>query len=235
MQLHVVSGDEAVFPIHQNRVRQFGLAAQLHLRRLGQFGNTGFAHHFALNVVAVLAVHKHFHIDARALGGFEQYHLRVPQVRQRFAGFAREDHLHRHIIVVEQPAQHVQFVDQGVGDGHVGCVVLTHPRVAVSAVKHQRFADLPAVDDGLERLITGVVRAHEADLHQPVAMGNFRVDDVAATGSRDRQRLFAKHRLAGADGRQHILFVARPPGRDQHGLDISRLNQRVRVRVHLGT
>ncbi|MNC38674.1 hypothetical protein D3C75_872930 [compost metagenome] len=65
---------------------------------------------------------------------------------QGLAGLAREHHLYRHVVVIEQPAQHIQLMDQGVGDRHVGLVVLAHGRVAVGAMQHQRLADLATVD-----------------------------------------------------------------------------------------
>ncbi|MNI68730.1 hypothetical protein D3C73_1244390 [compost metagenome] len=67
-------------------------------------------------------------------------------MRESLAALAREHHLHRHVVVVEQPAQHVQFMNQGVGDRHVGLVVLAHSRIAVGAMQHQRLADLATVD-----------------------------------------------------------------------------------------
>jgi len=65
-------------------------------------------------------------------------------------------------------------------------------------------------------------------------VGNLGLDDAPAAGGGHRQGLFAEHRLAGGDGRQHELFVARAPGRHQQRLDLRRLDQGMAVGVDLG-
>ena len=234
LQLDVIGGDKAVLPVHQNRVGQLRLAAQLHLRRLRQPRDAGLPHHFALNVVAVLAVDEHLDVDARAFDRLDQHDLRVFEMREGFAGLAREHHLHGFVVIGQQPAQHVEFVNQRVGDRHVGLVLLRHGGVAVRAVEHQRFADLAAVDDPFERAVAFVIRTHEAHLDQAFAVGDLGIDDVPAALGGHCQRLLAEHRLARRDGGQHELFVGRAPGRDQDRLDFRRIDDRVAIGIDLG-
>ncbi len=79
-----------------------------------------------------------------------------------------------------------------------------------------------------------VIRAHETHLHQTPATGDLGFDDVPAAFGSDGQRLFAEHRLACGDGRQHVLFMAGAPRADQYRLDIRRGDQCVPVGIHFG-
>ena len=146
-------------------------------------------------------------------------------------GGAREAHLHGTVVIVQQPAQHVQLVDQGVGDRHIGGVVLADRLVAVGAAQHQRRADIAIVDHFFQRQIAFVVRAHKANLHQTTAGLHFGIDDAAAAFRGHRQRFFAEYRLTGGDGGQSVLFVGRVPGGDQDGIDIAGVNHVVAVGV----
>ena len=124
---------------------------------------------------------------------------------------AREAHLHGAIVVIQQPAQHIQLVNQGVGDRHIGGVVLAHRLVAVRAAQHQRRADVAVIDHFFQRQIAFVVRAHKSNLHQAATGFHFRINDTAAAFRAHRQRLLAEHRLPSGDGGQRVLFVGGVP------------------------
>jgi hypothetical protein len=90
----------------------------------------------------------------------------------------------------------------------------------------------PLLDHLPQRAIALVIGAHKADLHQPLAVLRFGVDDVSAALRGHRQRLLAEYRFASGDGRQHELFMTRPPGGDQHRLHVGGLDQIVAVVIH---
>ena len=124
---------------------------------------------------------------------------------------ARKAHLHGNIVVIQQPAQYIQLVNQGVGDRHVGDVILTYRLVAVRAAQHQRRADIAVIDHFFQRQIAFVIRTHKSDLHQAATGFHFRINDAAAAFRAHRQRLLAEHRLPGGDGGQRVLFVGGVP------------------------
>ena len=135
--------------------------------------------------------------------------------------FAREEYLRRDVIVIEQPAQNVDLMDQRVVDRHRRDVAIGHRLVAVGGVDHQRRAD--PRQRGLERDVAAIVAAHEADLHQPGAVRGLGLDDAAGGVRRRGQRLLAKARLAGGDRAEDLRLVrlahrARPQeGRRRRG------------------
>ncbi|MNZ84796.1 hypothetical protein D3C78_1035650 [compost metagenome] len=155
-------------------------------------------------------------------------------MRESLAALAREHHLNRNIVVIQQPAQHVDLVDQGVGDRHIRGVSFTNGRVAVRTVQHQRFADLPTGQHLLQCSVALIVRAHKAYLHQAFAVFGLCLNDVFTALRSDRQRLLAEYRLAGGNRRQHELFMARAPGGHQHRLNVRGLDQIVAIVIHLG-
>ena len=146
-------------------------------------------------------------------------------------GRARETHLYRTVVIVEQPAQHVQLVDQGVGDRHVGGVVLADRLVTVRAMQHQRRANIAIINDFFQRQVAFIVRAHKADLHQAAARFHFRIDNASAAFRTHRQRLLAEHWFAGGDRREGILFVRRIPRGDKDSVDIAGADNIVAVGV----
>ncbi len=80
--------------------------------------------------------------------------------------------------------------------------------IAVRAVQHQRTAQPPTVQQGLQALVLGVVPAHESDLHQPPA------EPPSASATRSapamHHRLLAQHRQTAVEGREHRLLVRGP-------------------------
>jgi hypothetical protein len=95
--------------------------------------------------------------------------------------------------------------------------------------KGQRLAQRAAVHDLLDAQMRGVVLAHQADLHEPPAKGNLRIDDLPRLRRAERQRLLAEHRLARGDagaGQRGVEAIRRG---DQHGLHVGMIDQRVGV------
>ena len=185
---------------------------------VGQLDGAGLPGHLAADLVAVVDVHRHLDVDEDAVGHLEEHEQRVLQRAAAAAPPGRE-HLDGDDLGAEQPAQLVDLVDGGVGDGHVAGVVRGHGGVAVGAVRQQRSADGAAVDGLLEGPVRGVVAAVEADLDQPPAGGDLGLDDAPAGVLRGRQRLLAEDGLAGSDAGQHVRLVGGPPGGDDDGVD----------------
>nr|CAD7047378.1 hypothetical protein RP007_05089 [Rhizobium sp. P007] len=220
LQFDVVAGDETILPVGENIVLQLGAEPCLYRHRLRQARNAVLADHLALYVVTVVAVHEDFDVDDRAPGRFQNDDLRVPQLCMAAGGGTWKENPGRHIVVIEQPAQHVDLMDHRVVDCHGRHILLRNGRVAMGGMDHDRGAD-HGVHGLFQRHVTGVVAAHETHLHQPFAMRHLSIDDPLRALCRRRQRLFAEARLAGGDGRQHILLMRRAPGSDKHGIHIS--------------
>ncbi|MND39721.1 hypothetical protein D3C80_304470 [compost metagenome] len=157
-----------------------------------------------------MAIDEDFDVDDRALGGFQNDDLRVLQLGMAAGGGAGKEDAGRNIVIVKQPAQHVDLMDHRVMDRHGRDILLRDRRVAVGGMHHDRRADL-AIDGLFQRHVTGVVTAHEAHLNQPFAMRHLGVDDASCAFGRCRQRFFAEARLAGGNGRQHILLMGCAP------------------------
>ncbi|CPR47381.1 Uncharacterised protein [Salmonella enterica subsp. enterica serovar Bovismorbificans] len=64
-----------------------------------------------MNVIAILAVHKHFNHNIDAGGGFHYNQLRITQSGHQ-AGLTREVNLNGFIIFVKQPVHNVNFMNQ---------------------------------------------------------------------------------------------------------------------------
>ena len=158
-----------------------------------------------------------FAVSSRTTCGSRSFAWR-PDVR------AREHHLRRDVVVVEQPAEDVDLVDQRVVDRHRRHVLFGNRRVAVRRVHQQRPADL-AVHDLLQHPVAGVVAPHEADLHKPAPERDLGVDDTLRAVGRGRQRLLAEAGLARGERGQHVLLVRRAPGCHQHRVDGVRRDQ----------
>ena len=123
------------------------------------------------------------------------------------------------VVLAEQPAQHVDFVNHGILDRHGVVPVVRNGRVAVCAVQQQRFTVLAAVNRRLELLVSLVVAAHEADLNQFLASLHLSLNNVLAGICLRSQRLLAEYILAGCDRSQNVLLVIRV-GRGAHnGVD----------------
>ena len=126
---------------------------------------------------------------------------------RRMARLPRIDDLRAHVVLAEQPAQR-RAVDQRVGDRHVGRSARRPTgcgaRNAASAVRRSRRRSRASARDNL------VVRPHEADLHEPLAVRDFRFDDPHAAFGRHGERLLAEHRLAVRDRVEHERFMRRP-------------------------
>ncbi len=198
---------------------QLGAKAQLDGHGFGQPGNAVFAHHFALDVVAIMAVHEDLGVDDHALGGLQRHDLRIAQLGMGARAGPREGHTGLDIVIVQKPAEHVNLVDQRIMDRHGRRIGLRHGRVAMGGVDHDRRAGL-----GLHRLfqrdIARIVAAHEAHLHQTFAMGNLGIDDALGAFGRGGQRFFAKARLSCGNRGQHILLVRGAPRGDEHRIDV---------------
>ena len=101
-------------------------------------------------------------------------------------------------IVVQQPAQDVDFVDQRVVDRH-GRDVNARGTVGLRCAAWTMIgAPIRGVDGVFQRDIAGIIAAHEADLHQPAAKAHLGLDDAQRAGGGGRQRLFAEDGLPAA-------------------------------------
>ena len=111
-------------------------------------------------------------------------------------------------------------MDGYVGHTHLGLEAVRLGHVAVAGVDHERRTQLARVDDALHLGVAAVVSAHEADLHQALAVRALGRDDLLAVGGVLCQRLFAEDVLAILEPFEHIARVRRVGGGDQDGLDV---------------
>ena len=74
--------------------------------------------------------------------------------------------LHFIPLVTDQPRQHVDLVDCGIGDRHCGGVVRCNTICAVRALEHHRCTELARVDQFLDLLVAAIIAAHKPDLYQ---------------------------------------------------------------------
>ena len=65
------------------------------------------------------------------------------------AGVLRIKNLGRNVFVVQQPTHGINFMDDGVGDGHIGGIIVTDAWIAMGAMSNQRRTDNPLGDDFL--------------------------------------------------------------------------------------
>ena len=153
----------------------------------------------------------------------------------RFRGTARHDALHFVPFVVNQPREHVNFVNGGIGDGHRGGIAVGDAVGAVRALDNHRRAELAGVEQFLDLTITPVIAAHETNLYEMFPGFHFRFDNFAAVGGGVGERLFAEYGLSGLDSGDNGAFVELSRRRDHDGVYIGVGDSFVKVLVLLGT
>jgi hypothetical protein len=85
------------------------------------------------------------------VGAAHHHQLGIVEVVGGVPRLARVEHLDGDVVVVQQPAQDVDLVDDRVRDGHVGGVAVAHRPVPVGAVHHERVSDLAPGHDLAQR------------------------------------------------------------------------------------
>ena len=142
------------------------------------------------------------------------------QVLRTVVGGLAVANLSGSVILAEQPAQNVDFVNHGVFNCHGVVPVIRNRRVAVCAVQQQGFAVLAAVNRCLQLLVAFVIAAHEANLNQLLAGLHLRLNDALARIGLGSERLLAEHILACCDGSQNIFLVIRISGGAHDCIDL---------------
>ena len=141
--------------------------------------------------------------------------------------------LHFVPLVANQPRQHVDFVNRGIGDCHRGGVIRRNAVCAVRALNNHRCAELARINQLLDLLVAAVVAAHEADLYQMLAGCHFGIHNRLAVRCGIRQRLFAEHRLAGLNRCNDRVLVERARGGDDNGVNVRIVDGGIKVGVDL--
>ena len=176
--------------------------------RLGQVEGALLADDFALDIIAVMREDERFYVNADAGLGGQVHDLRVLEALAGVARGAREDDLCLDVVLAQQPAQHVDLMDHGVLDRHIGgkadaAVVI----VAMCTVQHQRAAIFAGIDELFELLIAGIKAAHKANLYEVLARSHLGLHDALAGLRGRRERLLTENRLARLNGCHDILLM----------------------------
>ena len=177
--------------------------------RLRHVEHRAVTYDLALDVVVILVIYEGFNVDADAGLGGQDHDLRVVQVLRTVVSGLAVANLSGCVVIAEQPAQNVNFVNHRVLNRHGVIPVIRNGRVAVCTVQQECFAVLAAVNGRLELLVALVIAAHEANLNQLLAGLDLRLYDALAGIGFGSQRLFAEHILACRDGSQNVLFMVR--------------------------
>ena len=165
LQLVIISLRETLCPVVHNLVVNLETRTDDRFCGQRQTDCVLFTYNFHADLVAVIAVDRAFYVDQDVALGPHERQLRVVQTVSCKLRVARRQHFTADKLLVEQPAELVNLVDEHVGPlhgvGKSGC----DARRAADAVRYQRLAQLTVIQNGLDPAVIRVIAAHKADLH----------------------------------------------------------------------
>ena len=203
------------------------------VRRCRQAGCSQIADDLTADVVAVPAVPVDLQLDAHAVFGLEIDQLGIDQIVAAEPRGARCDQLGGDVgvVVADQIACDVKFVDKRIGGRHIARDFGTAGRrkVAVLCVDDERDADVAAGDHLTQFAVVRVKPPHESDLKQALSGLLFGLHDAQTALRRVRKRLFAENIFPFLDGGDGESLVGRIPGCDHDRVHLIRPDEVIGV------
>ena len=136
------------------------------------------------------------------------------------AGVLSKYHLCGCIVLIQQPAQDIYFMDHGIFNCHRCVVALVHCRISVCAVQHQGFPVGTVLNCSFQLTVSCIISPHKPNLHKRLPSCGFRFHDPLAGFCLRCQWFLTEYIFSCFDGCHYILLMIWVNSGDNHCINV---------------